>query len=223
MNMREIMDTVTRAALNERYETHPPQVVFHGSKKSVVQNFEYRNGVRGAFFDVKEVKANGFFFAQTAEDAKSFGPFVGAYHINLKRPLVTGADGIDGIRDPKREADVRYVLSALMKPEEPGWNVYNGMNNDIYASDEQMTSSPGHEARDDDWIYHFMGAGGLDWEVLDHPEAIKRMVERGYDGTAVNEPGTHDNRAWFVLRPDQVRFVEQVYPDPYDHDEDDWH
>jgi hypothetical protein len=162
--------------------------------------------------------ANGFFFAQTAQDAAEFGPYVGAYHIDLKRPLIAGADGIDGIRDPKREADVRYVLSALMKPEADGHHVFHGMNDDIWAKPEHMEAGPGYENRDEDWIYRFMGSGGLDWEALDHPEVVKRMVERGYDGTAVHEPGAQDSRAWFVIRPEQIRFIEQVLPHTDDED-----
>lgn len=206
------MINLMESVLQEKYELLPPKVVYHGSKKSVVTAFKHQTGKRAAFFDVKEVMSNGFFFAQNPKDASTFGPYVGAYHIDLRRPLVTGADGIDGIRDAKREADVRYVLGALMVKQDDGHYVFNGMQNDIWAHPDHIDQSPGPDNRDDDWIYHFMGSGGLDWEVLDHPEAVRRMVERGYDGTAVQEPGTQDSRAWFVIRPEQITFIEQVLP-----------
>lgn len=201
------------------YQTRPPALVYHGSKARAIKDFEYRSGKRAAWFDVHDVKANGFFFALTPQEAKEFGPHVSAYRITCNHPLVFGTDGVDGVRDPKRRANIRYCLSALFGPPAPGDTHvrFEGMNDDVYVPIEDLQRND-YGPDETDWIQNFMGGPGLDWEVLDHPEVVRRMRERGYDGTVVYEKLVDSKVSWFVISPQQIQWVEEVVPQTDDFD-----
>lgn len=180
------------------------QLVYHGSKTRRIEQFEYRHGTRSAWFDIKHVQANGFFFALTPEEAREHGPYVSAYHIQTNRPLVFGHDGVDPVRDLQRKADIQYILSAALDPLANGDFEFAGLTHDIYVRASAVSNIAS------DWIYEFMGPGGLDWEVLDVPEVVKRMRERGYDSTVVYEKHLRNHISWFVLDPQQIQFVAEI-------------
>lgn len=204
--------------LRESYAFSADGLVYHGSKQRGIKDFIKKKGIRAAFFDTHEVMANGFFFALDIQDARSYGPYVSSYRIATRKPLVFGHDGVDPIYDTTRKNDLRYVLAATLERMPDGDFVYRGLTNDIYVKAEDIANND--LPQDDDWIYSYLGSGGLDWEVLDNFEAVARMRKRGYDSTVVYENGVKtNNRAWFVMDANQIQFVAEVYP-PQDEDDE---
>lgn len=191
-----------------RYIFSSDMPVYHGSKQRAIKDFIKKKGFRAAWFDTTEVMANGFFFAVTPQDAQEYGPYVSEYRIRATKPLIFGYDGVDPIKDIKRKADIRYVLSALLKKvNDDPYVVFNGMQNDVFVKIEDINNNDLEQ--DDDWIYQFIGSGGIDWEVLDNPVAVQRMRERGYDSTVAYEKSLTHN-SWFVLDANQIKFVKEI-------------
>lgn len=211
--MRDFINLIENPLL----ESWAPEYVYHGSRVPV-EKFEYREGSRFVLFSEFKVKANGFYFALSPEDAKGYGDNVGVYRINVSKPLIHASD----IRnDNQRMADLRYILQPLFAPSVDGdYFIHDGMIHVTEFTKEEFNDP------NSDWPLSFVSHSsygnqhGLEWEVLDNPHVVQRMRERGYDSTTVFEPEHKDHRySWFVLSPDQIEYVGQYEEDDEDYDD----
>lgn len=199
--------------LVEGYLTSPPDVVYHGSRARAIKDFEFRSSIRTMLVSQVEVKCHGFFFALTAQDAFKFGQHVSAYKITCRKPLISGTEGVDGVSAAKA-ADLRYICAGLLDELEDGNYEFQGMTQVIHIGADDLANP------NSDWFYEFVGAGCIDWELLDNDEFVRRMIERGYDGTVVDEPDVSGRKSWFVVSPNQIEFVQEVNRYQDDEDED---
>ena len=201
--------------LVEAYLTHPPAVVYHGSKNPNISNFEYREGTRSVLWTQIKTKANGFFFALNPQDAAKYGRYVGCYKIVCNKPLISGTEGVDSVA-PNKIADMNYIFAALLEEDDEGNLFHEGLMHITYVNKSDL------EDPSSQWFMEFVGAGGLDWECLDNAEFVKRMRERGYDGTVVYEPESDTKKAWFVVSPQQIQYLgpyKEPSEDDYEEDE----
>lgn len=176
--------------------------MYHGSKTSNIKNFEYKTGKRSILWNEVETKSNGFFFALTPQEAKKYGPYVGCYKITCNHPLISGTEGVGRISNPQKINDMQYIFSALLIEEDNGDYSFEGLKNIIYISKKDYDNPEKSQ-----WFLEFVGTGGIDWECLDNSEFVKRMSEKGYDGTVVYESSLASKFSWYVIKPSQIHFL----------------
>jgi hypothetical protein len=186
---RQIIESITEAAIKN-------VLAYHGTDEPFDQ-FEYRQGTRSTTLGTEwHVDANGFFFAETPEDASEFGRNVVEVQLSIKNPLLDGKQ--HNWRDSELIDDMAYILEPLLARESDG----------RYFLELGLKSHPvGRTPMDepDRWAYLVdeFGYGTLDWNVLDNAESVKRMRKRGYDGTVVADQ-TSSGRSYFVVSPRQI-------------------
>jgi hypothetical protein len=179
------------------------QPVYHGTNARF-QEFKKMPAKRGVLFTMFDVQAQGFFFSESKEDAKRYGTNIITAYVRLTKPLLDprrdGRLGIDKLSE-EQEVHLAYILRQLIQ-KDPHYGKYI----DQWVSRVYV---PGDFAikGNYEWIYHFIGSGGLIWDVLDEPTVNANMKKFGYDGTFVHEPDDEIGRSIYVMSPDQVLIV----------------
>lgn len=168
-----------------------PRDFYHGTDQKFDQ-FEHRPGKRYVLFSEFDVNTPGHFFSETPEDAREYGRNIMQRKLNINNMLLDPKKfphmGVDRFPDDL-ERDLRYILKPLIIKGEKGraW------------LEVGVRTTP---VRDKDWIYNLIGRNGLLWDALDNPEVVKRMKEKGYDGTYVEE--SEGKRSVFVTDNTQI-------------------
>lgn len=185
----------------EEFVKKQGKFVYHGTNAKFSE-FEKKEGIRSILFSQEKVTSNGFFFSPSKETAKNYGENIIEATINLKKPLIKRGEGVDGIKDKKRAKDLQYILEPMIQSTNYKGDVI-GENIDIGIQKYPI------DRNDPDW--HMIAVGdGLAWDVLDNPESVKRMVERGYDGTIVEERHDDEGFSYFVVDKSQIKTKSQL-------------
>lgn len=187
---------------------------YHGTS-AMFKKFEKKGGIRQILFSSFEVPSTGFFFSDNFEDAQSFGPNVIVAELTLRHPLAFpdhdehakfwknefeyffGQD-VDSDFDTAWQYDLDYIFAPLIQHDGDKYVVDLGAGR--YYVD------PGNV----DWSEFAILNGGVEWNVLDNPEVVARMQDRGYDGTVVYEPATYSGYSYFVIDESQIKILEVV-------------
>lgn len=195
-----------------------PQIVYHGTDKRPFEQFTYQKGIRRVLFSQFEVESKGFFFSESPMDALEYGNNVAACYINVKNLFV------DPRRDKNLAIDRTYekephllkILGPMIEKNEHGFFFDLGVRRVYIKKNDRYNFQR-------EWIYEAMGPEGLDWDILDNPECVKRMVALGYDGTYVEERESHLGRSIFVPSASQVKIVRWMNQQPHWGAKDDYY
>lgn len=195
------------------------QLVYHGTNKPIFDNFSYQKSQRFVLFSAFDVESKGFFFSESPHDALEYGKNIAACYVNMKNPLIDPRReshlGIDRLSYQK-ELHLLKVLGPLIQRDEKYGPYFDLGVRRVWVQNRNYEFA--HQ-----WIYEALGNDGIDWDCLDNPEVIKRMVSLGYDGTFVQEPESHLGRSIFVPSSNQIKIVNWVNkPQPHWQDKDDY-
>lgn len=182
-----------------------PYLVYHGTDKSPFKQFAYQKSQRFVMFASFDVEAKGFFFSESPHDALDFGQNVVSCYINLRNPLLDPRRdkhlGVDRL-SWQQEIDLQKILAPMIEKDQHGHFMDVGVAR-YYIKNR-------HREFGRQWIYDAIESDGLNWDALDNPGVVQRMLKLGYDGTFVAEPNSYLGRSIFVPSPDQVRMVQWV-------------
>jgi len=193
------------------------KVFYHGTDKNINEFQEGRDSFRGMLLSSFPVKSQGHFFGHTPEQSSKYGKNILPVHIRMTNPLLhpeldkkPHVDfGVDSLH-PDKERDIADILLAGAENDKEGNKVIRGLMNDVYIKPHQQKLKKEHEddELDHSWVYNFVRGGGLDWEVLDNPKSVNRMLQLGYDGTYVHEPHDEEGSSLFVPNGDQIKHID---------------
>jgi hypothetical protein len=174
-------------------------MVYHGTRKKFDQ-FSYQKSKRFVLFSEFDVESKGFFFAESPHDAVEFGPNVAACYVRMTNPLLDPRRdkhlGIDRLPYEK-EWHLRKILGPMIGRE--GRELFMDLGVRRVYLRKRTYEFPNQ------WVYEAIGPDGLDWDCLDNPGVVQKMVALGYDGTFVSEPESHIGRSIFVPSSDQIK------------------
>lgn len=179
---------------------HP---VYHGTN-ATFKEFQKMPTKRGVLFTMFDVQAQGFFFSESKEDAHRYGTKIITAYIKLLNPLVDPRRdrhlGVDRL-PLQKEVHIAYVLRQLIQ-KDPYYGKYiDMMVNRVYVPDNFA------KGKIYEWIYNFIGSGGIAWDVLDEPTVNSNMKKLGYDGTFVSETDDASGRSIYVMSPNQIQII----------------
>lgn len=179
-----------------------PLVVYHGTDEEFDVFEMNRPARRAVMFDEREVESQGSFFSEDEADARSYGRNVMPVYLSVQNPFIQPDYIPISSRDPEAVQlaqraweDAEYILEPLIYEDAQGRRLID-YNNGISATEVDP---------DGEWIGKLFVDGKIDWDVLDNPDVVARMKERGYDGARVNEPNDESGSSWFVVRDVQVK------------------
>jgi hypothetical protein len=180
-----------------------PQILFHGTSARPFNKFEFKTGKRFVLFSEFDVEAKGFFFTEHPAHAREYGPNVVACYVRLLRPFVDPrtekALGVDRLTG-RKEVQLGKIVAKMIEEDKYGKFIDIGVRR--YYLNPQKDEFPLQ------WAYHGLDREGLNWDILDNPQCVKKLVELGYDGSWVAEPNDPSGRSVFVVSPDQIRLAE---------------
>lgn len=202
-----------------------PKVMYHGTDHDVKEFEVGRPTTRGLMLSSIPVKTQGNFFGHSEEQSAKYGRKVLPVHIKMENPLLHPdidaphghGIGVDKLH-PEKEKHIADMLLAGAEKGENGNKIIRGLMNDTHVTPAQQKLVPDHDEDEVDhsWIYNHIKHGGLDWEVLDNPKIVHRMIQLGYDGTYVHEPHDEEGSSLFVPHTHQIKHVEAEKFDPSD-------
>ncbi len=206
---RKVLKRLYKAGVELREdvgETVVPNPVYHGSDVKF-QEFKRMPSKRYVLFSEFDVESPAFFFAVNVTDATEFGRNVSEWNISVRNPLINYPEqqyaAVDFDEDFAR--DMAYILEPMVEEDEGEKYIDLGVGRHyIEALKEQALK---WDEPEESWVYAAVENEGLNWDVLDNAECVKRMAELGYDGTTVAEPDTYAGYSWAVFSPEQARFV----------------
>ncbi len=188
-----------------------PLVVYHGTDEKFDTFDTELPGQRSTNLGNSwTVNTGGIFLSESSKEAEEYGPKSMPLYAKLEKPL---ADPDTYRFSGKRLEDAKYIFEPLVQTEE--W-----VSGDRQQPAKQKYVSLGTKSVEvsrvefggkepellPDWPEKLLAGGyGINWNTLDNPEVAKRMKERGYDGTYVNEPDLESGRSIFVINPNQVK------------------
>jgi len=173
--------------------------VYHGSNQRF-DRFQYKKSKRYVLFSEFDVETKGFFFTENPHDALAFGKQVATCYIHMKNPLLDPRRDkhLGTVRlDRTKEMHLLKILGPMVQRENGEPYIDVGIRRIWLRS---RTYNFAHE-----WIYEVVSGDGIDWDCLDNPGVIQRMVQLGYDGTFVAEPESHIGRSIFIPSADQIK------------------
>lgn len=198
---------VDEAAKAAGYDVGP---VHHGTDASFNAFEVGRTGYRGMLLSSTETKSNGMFFSQSVDDAGEYGANVRPFHLDTGRVLKSPDEIPLSSRSSAREkATAKKAWDDAEAILEPAIYEEGGVR---YIDTDNGVSRTIVDA-DGDWVAKVFSDGLLDWSLLDNPEVVRRMKERGYDSVKVYEPQDASEMSWFVTRPEQIKSAEPVVYD----------
>lgn len=205
----ELLKRLKRSVVKN--EDGSPQMVFHGTDANFSE-FQKVGGKRSVLFSVIDAPSCGFFFTPNIKDAQSYGRTIIPAYLILNKPLLDRYNhpdyGVERV-PPKLHRDLNYILQPVMQQDASGYFIDVGVRRD-YMTDRDLKTG--------DWIYYLIQDGKLIWDALDNCEVVRRMVERGYDGTFVHENDNETDFSIFVV--DQSQIIVTRMPEPeYEEDE----
>ena len=177
-----------------RDEHDEPKVFYHGTDKKF-DKFERRPGKRYVLWSEFPVNSPGHFFTPDPEFAQEFGSNVMKRHLDINKILLDPKEyphmGVDSF-PPEFEDELRYILEPMIEKSPEGDRYVDVGVGRFYI-------------KDDDWIYNLVTSNGMKWDALDNEGVVKRMKERGYDATYVDEAeGQH---SIFVVDSGQILHI----------------
>lgn len=185
------------------------QPMYHGSNTSF-REFKRMPSKRYVLFSEFDVNSPAFFFSPLVKDAKEFGPVVTQWNIRVTNPLFNFETDphLDSDFDPEVAKHLEYILEPMLETDEQG-RLFIDLGVSRYYIDR----------KDDRWSYFAVDSGGINWDVTDNEEAVRRMQELGYDGTTVSETDTYAGYSWAIFDSKQAEFVGVVDMDEYEEEE----
>jgi len=168
-----------------------PLTVYHGTDVNFDQ-FQYTDSYRYVLFSRFPVKSQGFFFSPSFKDAKEYGENVIPVKLNMVNPLLDGSTGVDRV-SPELEKELAYILAPMVEINDQG-----GESIDVGIQKYHI------DRNDPMWVYNAIIDGKLAWDAVDNDEVVKRIKERGYDGTLVYENNDSSQTSYFVLNTEQI-------------------
>lgn len=188
--------------------------LWHGSDFPNFNKFELgRTGYRGMLLSTNEVKSNGVFLSGSREDASGYGKNVRHFYVSKKNVLNSPDEVFASSRmtdaqkakSKKTWDDAEYILSPA---------IYSDNGNRYIDTDNGVSRT--EIDPDGNWISKVFKDGKIDWSLLDNPEVVKRMKERGYDSVRVYEPNDSSGESWFVTDPSQIKSADPFTGVPLD-------
>lgn len=172
-------------------ENGDPLVVYHGSDNSFSAFEMGRQTQRYVAMAQLERQSQGAFFSPIKDDAESYGGDVRAFYLSVERPLENPNQIADGERSAQLKSDIEYIFGPAI--DESGYIDTDGGVSRIPVDAKGL------------WIDEVMPEGMVDWYLLDNPEVVARLKERGYDGAKVYEPNDESGYSWFVTEPTKIK------------------
>jgi hypothetical protein len=180
--------------------------VYHGTERPFTR-FEFRKGVVSVLGKAFEAERHAFFFTPSKEEAATFGPTVLTAYVNLRNPVVAPNE------EPDAE-DLAYILAPLVEIDRGGRAWLAPVTGSQVIGWDKAHSEEGesYEDRPEGWVHLAYTDHGIIWDVFDNAECVRRMKERGYDGSFVDEGQSATyGEGWSVavFAPEQVEIVAQ--------------
>lgn len=208
MNPKELM-RIYRIASRHK-QSSISQVVYHGTDIRFDQ-FQHMEGTRSTTLGNEwKVNSGGFFFADSVEDALVYGDHVVECRITIRNPLAPREQitGWTSAWPEDKRKDAAYIFQSLLETDSYGrvW-LTTGLGAKVigWADGDQGLDS--YLVDDLGWVDNL---AHVPWMALEATGVVERMRERGYDGTALNEPDTQEGFSYFVLNPEQIEILRWV-------------
>jgi ribosomal protein S18 acetylase RimI-like enzyme len=180
-----------------------PTVMWHGSKNKF-DKFEYQNSKRYIMFKEFDVTAQGFFFAFDREHAAEFGPNVQPFYVRMEHPVLTERE-MDMAYDQCLSDKKRKLLAYIFEPCLAEAQTYMGKEVKVFE-----VGAFSYDCDEDNyWVYKAANKNGIAWDVLDNPQVVARMKEKGFDGCFVDEDDEHGRSSVMVFSPNQIKSADQ--------------
>ena len=188
-------------------EDGTPMVVYHGTSAKIGSDFAFETGrASSRIYGLakSDVNTQALFFTNNTVDASGYGPNIVPCYLSIQNPLQDPSQIAPSSRsseaDKARAAQVYEDLEYILEPAiyEDGGKRYIDIDNGI----SRRLVDP-----DGNWVNGVFADGMIDWALMDNPEVVSRMKERGYDGVKVYEPGDAAEFSWAVFSPTQVKAV----------------
>lgn len=195
-------------------ENGEPQTVYHGTDTKFDT---FKTGVKSARMVLLaefETESQGFFFSSSKEDAADYGRYVEPFYLSAQNPLtspdqlaVSSADKESMQRSKELFEDIEYIL-------EPAMYTHSESGRKVIDTDNGINSTFVDE--NGDWVSRVFYDGMIDWNLLDNPDVVSRLKERGYDSVKVAENVDESGFSWFVTAPEQIKSINAERFDPTD-------
>lgn len=187
---------VADAAKRAGYDTK----VYHGTDSRGFTEFEVgRKGLRQFMMMEEETVSSGLFFSPSKKDAGGYGRNVMGVFINTKNqlsnpPISSRSSEEDKAKVVKFWDDLEFILEPAIYGE--GEARYIDTNNGISRAEVDPDGA---------WMEKVFYGDEMDWGLLDNPEVVRRMKERGYSSVKVTEDNDASGYSWFVTSPNQIK------------------
>jgi hypothetical protein len=142
-------------------DSNKPLRLYHGTNADF-DDFEVTKSSRIVLMNPHDVETKAFFFHPDVEFAKSFGSKIKEVKLNVKKLA---------------NNHLSDLIASIKETWGSAGSVETANNGNIYFEDYEG----------DSWINKMADKDGIDWMLLESPEFIKNLENRGIDGTGVWE------------------------------------
>lgn len=186
--------------------------VYHGTDNDF-NVFKRKPGKRNIGGLVEyEATAKGFFFSTKKDFASEYGSKTKEFYLNITNPLFSP----NKTYTDSEISDIQYILQPLVDEDVKSGDLTIVKYDDgsiMYKSDS-LYRNP-----ENIWKSYASKETGIDWEYTDSEtfdEVIKRMKEKGYDGTFIDElrQDSEGNNisSIFAIESNQIKNVDNTNP-----------
>jgi hypothetical protein len=180
-----------------------PRVFYHGTNEKF-NKFEIgKKSIRSVLFDEYEVTSSGIFFSESAKDARGYGKYVNSFYLRSFKPFLSPdmipASTLDSTECVKVYNDCLYIFEPAIveKNGKKYIEVENGINYKEVINDEKSEDCG-------EWLMAIFSENLIDWNMLDKPEVVKRIKEKGYDSVEVAENKDYSGKSMFIMDMDNI-------------------